>query len=471
MKVVKEMRKNQKLLPVEERGAFKNIVRGFVLMLLGVISLYYGNMSLTNYAEHLERHGLGSILFGAAFSVLIHGLQVLLLLLSWMSIGKGISHYIGRFELAIKLLVAMLGIWLTWIAFPLLSDLLVYSSPLNIYTVLLLVLLFELLTQQVDNWLDKSAAMMLWVYSFQSLELLPIFLVDEQTTSTLFQGMYRTIEDVAMANMAGSSFFLSLIAGAIISTWVLASYSIKLSQVRRLWEEHKGRTRRKEDDGLRRISMVEMHSLVHDLKSPLAAIKGMALMLRNGPKKNGDSTSEKVDIMLNATSYMERMIGEILHEERLHEVQAEPFFDRLGRHIRPFPWGEDVTVSIEPGSGQESIALNEIRFTRALLNVLDNAWRANRMAGAKGIELRVRRNAAFLEVEILDNGPGIKQGLTYLKSDWGSTGLGLAFARKVTATHGGSLLLSQRRDAPNGASVLISLPILKTEPQGTDENA
>jgi len=461
------MEKNQKLLPVEERGAFKNIIQGFVLMLGSLISLYYGNMFVISYIERLGGHNFRPIFFGAVFSVLIHSLQILLLLLSWMSIGKGISSYVGRFELTVRIFVSLIGIWITWITFSLSSDLLMYSFPLNIYVVLLLVLLFEILAQQVDNWLDKSAALMLWICSFQSLELLPAFLRNEQATS-LFHEMFRTAEEIAMINMAGVLLFLSFMAGAVISTWVLASYSIKLSQVRRLWDEYEEETKEKEDDGLRKISMVEMHNLVHDLKSPLTAIKGMAFAMRDGVKDPSDSALEKIDIMLSATHYMERMVGEILHEEQFREVQVELFFDRLGRHIRPFPWGQDVAVSIDSTSRQRSIALNEIRFTRALLNVLDNAWRANRTAGAKGIELHVRCNAAFLEIEILDNGPGLKQNLAYQKSGWGSTGLGLAFARKIATTHGGSLFLTQRTDAPNGVSVMISLPILNAGLKGSN---
>ena len=457
------MWKNLKLLPVKERGAFNSIVLGFVLMLIGVVVLYYGNMFMENYALRPENRNFTPMLLGATASVLIHGLQILLLLLSWISIGKGIGYYFGRFDLTVRLLVSLVGIWVIWIVLPLLSDLLVFSSPLSIYIILILVVFFEILTQEVDNWLDKSAALMLWVFSFQSLELLPTYIADGQMTSTLFHGMFHNNEEVVIASMAGALLFLSFMAGAVISTWLLASYSIRLSQVRSSWIENEGKMRRKDDYSMRNVSMVDVSSLVHDLKTPLAAIKGMAFMLRDGSGNSDDAISEKVDIMLRATNYMERMIGEILHEDRLHETIVESFFDRLERHVRPFPWGDDVTVSIDYDAGKETVAVNAVRFTRALLNLLDNAWRANRTAGTKGIELYVRRNAKFLEIEILDNGPGVGQNLTHYKSGWGSTGLGLAFARKVAAAHGGNLLLSQRRNALGGASVLISLPMVNTQ--------
>ena len=164
--------------------------------------------------------------------------------------------------------------------------------------------------------------------------------------------------------------------------------------------------------------------------------------------------------MLKAANYMERMIGEILHEDERRAVQAGPFFENLEQHIRPFPWGEHVEITLAPGVEELSLTLNEIHFTRVLYNILDNAWRANRTAGALDIAFRVERNGRFLEIEIVDNGPGYTdRGPHYRKSGWGSTGLGLAFARKIVAAHGGRLTLSKRRDGKSGACALVELPL------------
>jgi signal transduction histidine kinase len=446
----------QTLLPYSERGAFKQIMGGFCAFLVGIVVLYYGNLYVQHITSRLEGRDFGPVLFGASFRVLIQGSQVSLLLLGWVLIGRGVGSYFSRVELAVNLILSSVGIGVNWAVLPLFSEKLTYNFPLNIFTVILLVMLFQLLTLQVENGIDTSAAMLLWVYSFQSLDLLPAFPTNRQTMPLVFQVMYRTSENVAIASMAGTALFLSFMAGALTSTWLLARYSIRLRQVRQLWEEG-GRKANQEEDGLRKVSMVDMRSLVHDLKNPLAAVKGMALMLRDG--KPGDKVSEKAEIMLKAANYMEHMIGEILHEDQRHRMTVELFFDNLERHIRPFPWGEYVSVTIEPEAEKLTVALNEIRFTRALLNILDNAWRANRLTGMKDIALHVRSNAELLEIEVLDNGPGyVARSVVYQKSGWGSTGLGLAFVRKVVVAHGGELLLSQRKDRMAGTSILVSLP-------------
>ncbi|MDR1977238.1 MAG: HAMP domain-containing histidine kinase [Synergistaceae bacterium] len=449
------MLENQTLLPVVERGAFKRILLGIFILLVGVVALYYGNLYIAHVTERLRERAFGPMLFGSTFSVLVHGSQVLLLLLAWVLIGKGVGYYFRRVEFVISLLFSSVGIWTSWTVLPLFSEKLEYTFPLSLFIVILLIALFQLLTWQVEDWIDKGTAILLWVYSFQSLELLPSFPTNTQALSTLFQGMYRSNEEVAIASMAGTALFLSFMAGAVTSTWLLTRYSIRLKQVRQFWENEPRRT--SQEDALREINMVDMRSLVHDLRNPLAAIKGMALMLQSGNEEK--HTLEKAEIMLKAANYMEHMIGEILHEDQRRIVQVESFFDNLEKHIRPFPWGEHVSITIAPDAAQLPLLLNEIRFIRALLNILDNAWRANLTAGAKDIALRVQRVVQYLEIEVLDNGPGPVQNHAYQKSGWGSTGLGLAFTRKVVIAHGGNLMLTQRTDNPNGASVLISLPI------------
>ena len=466
------MLENQTLLPIVERGAFKRILCGIFVLFVDWIVLYFGNLYIAHVTERLREQDFSLMFFGSPFSVFVHGSQVLLLLLAWVSIGRGVGNYFRRVELAASLIFSSVGIGVTWTVLPLLSNRLYYTFPLSWFILILLLILFQLLTLRVENWVDKGTAILLWVYSFQSLELLPSFPVNGQALSALFQDMYRSNVDVAIASMTGTALFLSFMAGAMISTWLLTRYSIRLKQVRQFWENESQASA--EEDGFREVSMVDIRNLVHDLRNPLVAIKGMILMLQNESKENkeskeskensekkNESTLKKAKIMLKAANYMERIISEILHEDQRRIVQVESFFGNLEKHIRPFPWGEYVSITIAPDAAQLFLSLNEIRFTRALLNILDNAWRANLVAGEKDIALRVKRSVQYLEIEIVDNGPGPDYvSNPYQKSGWGSTGLGLAFTRQVVLAHRGNLVLMRRTDKANGASILISLPIV-----------
>lgn len=447
------------LLPAQERGAFKRILLGFFFLLIAAVLLYHGNAYIAFVVTKLQGRDFGPMLFGSVCSMLVHGTQVLSLLMAWVLIGKGVGYYFSSAPLAVNILFSSVGIWLSWVVPPLFFSGLSYTFPLNIYMVILSVALFQILTLYIENWIDKGTAMLLWVYSFQSLELLPSFPTDTEALSNLFRSMYRTNEEAAVASMAGTALSLSFMAGALISTWLLARYSIRLGQVRQYWE--KPLLNKKEpEDSIAEVNMVDIRTLVHDLKNPLAAIKGMSMMLCEG------ENAEKAEIMLKAANYMERMIGEILREDQRSPIEVSYLIDNLERHVRPFPWAEHLSVTVAPEAEKAILSVNEIRMIRALLNILDNAWRANRVAGTKAIELRVRLNSRYLEIEIMDNGPGYGTlSNAYLKSGWGSTGLGLAFVRKVVLSHGGNILLSQRTDSPNGTSALISMPIATLEPE------
>lgn len=442
--------KNPVWFPREEGGEFRLIASGFLVLMSGIVALYVGNVRVAHVLSLMAGQGVGSVTYGAVLGVVVHGSQTLLLLFGWLLTAQGFSRHFTEQEPFASLLnfaVAAAGIGVTWTALPLLSENLRVVSPLRLSSVILLTALFQILTRRVENEIDKGAALLLWVYSFQSLELLPVFSTDAHAFLEGSDG------DSLVAALAGIALFLSFMMGAVLSSWLLARYSSWLNQVRRLWELEMPSVP-KED--LLEINMVDMRNLVHDLKNPLAALKGTAAMLRDEEAGRG-RPSEKAEVMLKAADYMERMIGEILCEEERRTVSAGIFFKNLERHVRPFPWGGEVKLTTGADAENFGLRLNEIRFTRALVGLLDNASRANRTAGSVGIGLHVRRlHASFLEIEITDNGPGVSSPV-FQKSGWGSSGLGLAFARRVITAHGGEILLMNREGA-SGARVRITLP-------------
>lgn len=209
--------------------------------------------------------------------------------------------------------------------------------------------------------------------------------------------------------------------------------------------------------------MVDVNHLAHDLKNPIAAIKGTALLLQKG------DSAEKGTLILRASEFMENMVRELLSEDEKHALKVSELCDTIDRQIRPFPWGKDVALTLDPEAEEVSIPANRMRLLRAVFNVLDNAWRANETVGSRGVELCIRRNAGRLEIEVLDNGPGYDAERTHAhRSGWGSTGLGLAFTRRMVTLHGGSLLIADRTDQERGARVLISLPIPSVPPAPPD---
>lgn len=406
--------------------------------------LYYGNVFLALLANRSGEQRTGSLLFLSVTNMLVRGTQNLFLLSGWHFIARSAANRIPQIEDPVTVLIPSVGVAASLYILPLLSPQLQPHFPMPAALVFLLTILFQLILLRVEDGLDRCAALLLWVFSFQSLELF----------SNLSEGNeILSNQDTAILSMAGTALFFSFLSGAVSSTWLISRYSIRMGLLRQTWAAPDLRNA-SEDAGLKTVTMVDVNNLAHDLKNPIAAIKGTTTMLHK------EAPSEKSALILKAAEYMENMVRELLIEDERNAISLPDFCGTIERHIHPFPWGKDVLIRLDPSAEALSISANKIRLLRAVLNVLDNAWRANETAGSRGIELHLRRNAGYVEIEVLDNGPGYRAGRRQNhKSGWGSTGLGLAFTRRVVTLHGGSLLIADRTDRQHGARVLISLPI------------
>ena len=103
---------------------------------------------------------------------------------------------------------------------------------------------------------------------------------------------------------------------------------------------------------------------------------------------------------------------------------------------------------------------SRIRLTRALINLINNAWSA--VDQEKGhIRILVEEEEGRIRFRVEDDGIGIpKEDLEKVwdlgYSGRGSTGLGLAFTRQVVENHGGSVsITSENRQ---GTVAVIELP-------------
>ena len=77
------------------------------------------------------------------------------------------------------------------------------------------------------------------------------------------------------------------------------------------------------------------------------------------------------------------------------------------------------------------------------------------------IETRARKENGRVSIDVIDDGPGVKEEIAQTLFDPlvtarpGGTGLGLALARRIAAAHGGSIALVP---SASGATFRIDLP-------------
>ena len=92
---------------------------------------------------------------------------------------------------------------------------------------------------------------------------------------------------------------------------------------------------------------------------------------------------------------------------------------------------------------------NKIRLSRAVVNLITNAWTAVDK-GTGRLEVSVEQKEGMIYISILDNGSGMSPEEMEHMWELGysgrqSTGLGLAFTRQVVEDHGGRIRIESEK--------------------------
>lgn len=112
-------------------------------------------------------------------------------------------------------------------------------------------------------------------------------------------------------------------------------------------------------------------------------------------------------------------------------------------------------------SGPEGLVVraDPAQLEQALINLVQNAADAALETGGL-VELRWIDHDEEVLIEILDEGPGLPESenlfVPFFTTKPGGSGIGLVLARQIVEAHGGSLVLSNRADAP-GALVRVRM--------------
>ncbi|NLO91845.1 MAG: sensor histidine kinase KdpD [Elusimicrobia bacterium] len=215
-----------------------------------------------------------------------------------------------------------------------------------------------------------------------------------------------------------------------------------------------------------------LNSVSHELKTPIAAILGLASALEDD-KIACDPKARKplVEELSESAERLDREVGNILDMSRLSsgllslkkewfDVRelAEACSAKLARNLQ----GRELALDIPDGLPflHADYALMEL----ALGNILSNALRYTQPAAR--IALSVTHEADRLLIRVADSGNGIPQEYIGKVFDRffrvpgtppGGTGLGLAIAKTVVELHDGAISASNRPDG--GAEFLITLPV------------
>jgi two-component system sensor histidine kinase KdpD len=223
-----------------------------------------------------------------------------------------------------------------------------------------------------------------------------------------------------------------------------------------------------ESDRLRRALL---HSVSHDLRTPLTAIRTIAAALRGADVEKGQRDAMLADVEHEA-GRLTRLVTNLLEVSRVESGALRPVLvpvpvEELCRaavdDARLALGDREVEIDIEPHL--PPVDVDETMLRQVLVNLLENAA----IHDPGPLKLRAVRAGRRLELRVIDHGPGVPEAerqrifeaFQRLRAREGvrerGTGLGLAIARGFVEAHGGTIRVETT--IGGGATFVVSLPL------------
>ncbi|MDY6934486.1 MAG: response regulator [Spirochaetota bacterium] len=219
-------------------------------------------------------------------------------------------------------------------------------------------------------------------------------------------------------------------------------------------------------------------NMTHELRTPLNSIIGFSKLMKIDFDE--DIYEEYIDNILSSGTHLLKLINDILDLSKI-EAGKIPFASNpinipdliLSCISLVSVQADDKKISIKNFTNDKNIIVkgDENRLQQVILNLLSNAIKFTGEGGCIQIVWRV--SDGFVEVDLIDNGVGIKEKhLEYIFGEFNQTeysmgqvkegaGLGLAIARSIIEAHNGTITVKSKEGF--GSTFSIRLPLMQHE--------
>lgn len=234
------------------------------------------------------------------------------------------------------------------------------------------------------------------------------------------------------------------------------------------------------------IGMADM--LAHEIKNPVAGIRGAAQLLAEGL---GPADRELTDLIVAESRRIVALLEQVerFGDTTAPQLRAVNIHDILDRARRSVDLGGARARMVADYDPSLPLALiDPDRMMQVMLNLIRNAAEALARDGRSDADPRgpglIRIRSSYdggvrapdgsplpLQVDIEDDGPGIPDAIAdqifepFVSGRENGTGLGLALAGKIVAEHGGRIRVDSR---PGRTNFRVSLPLYKAEIGGAE---
>jgi signal transduction histidine kinase len=209
----------------------------------------------------------------------------------------------------------------------------------------------------------------------------------------------------------------------------------------------------------------------HELRTPLNSIIGLARLLADPVGGLDSEQLYQVELIRSTAGTLLTLVNDLLDVAKAEsgqfelnpaEVSLPTLLATLRGLTRPMAAGKPVDVVVSAEGAPATVLTDETALTAILRNLLSNAVK---YTDSGEVRLSVRTGPGKVELQVSDTGTGIPAGqLERVFEEFyqvpgakrGGTGLGLPYARRLSALLGGELTLTS--EAGQGTTAVLSLP-------------
>ena len=245
--------------------------------------------------------------------------------------------------------------------------------------------------------------------------------------------------------------------------------------------EEAGQKLREANEKLKAMDHIKdefISTVTHEMRTPITSIRAMSEILNDHQDISGDERTAFLNIIVEETKRMERLINQVLNIEKLDSGELKMPLDYLNLNevvetslSSVSQWAKEkkiaMTTSFDPNLS--AIRGNNDGLTQVVLNLLSNAIKyCNQEQGQVDVVTSMKGNE--VELKVIDNGPGIPVEMRKLifeafyqaknqeNDKPEGSGLGLTICKKIIDKHNGKIWVDDNHQP--GAVVALRVPAI-----------
>jgi len=268
--------------------------------------------------------------------------------------------------------------------------------------------------------------------------------------------------------------------------------SDELAQLAREFNDMATLVRRMQDERVERERLAAVGDMVrrlaHNLRGPLAGIKGLAQVTRE--EVESPDLRDAQSRIVNAVDGFDRWISELLHATAPVEItparhQVAQWLEAISSTGRTTAHAAEINFEIDSTAAPEEALFDARHLEQAVSALVTNAVEATPAGGQVVLTARTLDPPSHWELAVADSGPGIppedrnRVFDPHFTTKPRGTGIGLAVVRQVVTAHGGRIHVGQglptwsagSGEAPecSGTRVCLILPVRNDRPAPDEE--